>query len=229
MAIYDKVPQGQLGNRYKAANITVIDGTTDYSICENNPSIFPDWNADWNERDYYDILVIKNLGYEISVKFHGPQYDTIQIVPGDCPAIWEHFVYRDIYITNLSGNDANFNVIFINNRTISPPPLKPINVELEVLSSTSIKISFEDITKGSNSFNEDYFKIERSSTSALTGFAQIGIGRTPALAISQGKPRIITFTDTTCAPATQYWYRVRAYSLVGGNSNYTDGITGTTL
>jgi hypothetical protein len=217
----------QLGNRYKAANLTIPDGSVDYSICENSSSMFPDWNSDWFERDYWDICVIKNLDNEISIKFHAPEYNSISIVPADCPAIFEHLVYRDVYVTNLSGNDANFNIIFVNNRTIDPPPVKPTNPKATAIDSNTIEVTFQDITASNDLMDEDFFKVERSSTGATTGFTQVGVCPKPSL-FGMVPPINMTYTDSSCLATTQYWYRIRSYSTKGGNSPYTSVVTATT-
>jgi len=217
----------QLGNRYKGMHVAVPDGSIDYSICENFQSIFPDWNADWYERDYWDICVIKNLDGEIAIKFHSPDYNSLALLPEDSPAIFEHLVYRDIYITNLSGAEVNFNIIFVNNRTIDPPPTKPKNVTAVSINATTIKINFEDVTANKEVGDENYFKIERSSTGPTTGFAQIAIIPKPPL-WGLVPPISMTYTDSTCIGGTQYWYRLRSYELYGGNSSYTSVVTATT-
>lgn len=225
--IHQIVPQGQLGNRYKAFTISLADGITDWSLCENYPADFPDWNANWNERDYWDICVIKQLTNVIHIKFHGEQYNQIRIVPGDSPAIFEHIVYRDIYISNNSGSIAEFDLILVNNRTISPPPLKPKNLSAIAINANLIELIFEDDTLHSDNFNEDYFKIEVSNIGPTTGFLQIGTVKSPATMYVK-RPITIKYSDSTVIGSTQYWYRVRSYSLEGGNSPYSNVATVTT-
>jgi hypothetical protein len=218
----------QLGNRYKAAHVSIPDGSIDYSICENFPSLFPDWNSDWIERDYWDICVIKNLDGEIAIKFHSPDYNSLALLPEDSPSIFEHLLYRDVFITNLSGAEVNFNILFVNNRTIDPPPFKPVNSTAKAINATTIKVTFDDITATNDPSDEDFFKVERSSTGPLTGFVQVGVCPKPAL-YGMVPPITLTYTDTSCIGTTQYWYRIRAYSTRGGNSPYTSVVTATTL
>lgn len=225
--IQQVVPQGQLGNRYKAFTISLGNGVANWSLCENNPADFPDWNADWNERDYWDICVVKQLTKTIRIKFHGEQYNSIRLKPGDSPAIFEHIVFRDIYITNTSGDTAEFDMILVNNRTISPPPLKPVSLEAQAINANLIKVSFEDHTIHGDNFNEDYFKIESSNVGPNTGFLQIGIAREPATMYAK-RPVIINYSDIAVIGGTQYWYRARSYSASGGNSPYSNVATATT-
>lgn len=225
--IQQVVPQGQLGNRYKSFTISLPDGTIDWSLCENNSADFPDWNENWNERDYWDICIIKQLTKTIYVKFHGEQYNQIRIKPGDSPVIFEHIVYRDILISNSSGDIVEFDIILVNNRTITPPPLKPVNLTAIATSSNSINLQFEDETLHSDNFNEDYFKVEVSNIGPNSGFLQIGVVRQSAT-MYQKRPLIIKYSDTTVVGLTQYWYRIRSYSVDGGNSPYSNIATATT-
>jgi hypothetical protein len=56
------------------------------------------------------------------------------------------------------------------------------------------------------------FKIERSSTSAATGFTQIAeVGGNQT-----------SFTDTGLTPLTQYWYRIKATNQAGDSTNYSN-------
>jgi hypothetical protein len=193
----------------------------------NNPGDFPDWNSDWDERDYWDICVIKDLTRTINIKFHGEQYNSIRLTTGDAPAIFEHIVFRDVYISNSSGTDADFDVILVNNRTIDPPPRKPTNLEVEVQSPTTIKATFLDNTEKGASWDEDYFKVERSAVGPAAGFVQIGTVTKPALLYTT-YPATRSYTDATCIGLTQYWYRIRSYNSTGGNSPYSNVATATT-
>lgn len=215
-----------LGNRYKALQLTIPPLTTDYSICQNNPDIFPDWNENWDERDFWTICVIKNLrsvklGAEISIKFHDTTYDSIPITKDDVPAIFEPFVFRDVYITNTDEfENVELDISFYNNRTIDPPPYKPENLELVESDVSYITIQFDDTTLKNDSFDEKYFRIERSTTSSTEGFTQIDTVKQTSLRF-QNQYEKLSYTDNSVSTGNTYWYRVRAYNDRGGNSAYS--------
>jgi hypothetical protein len=83
--------------------------------------------------------------------------------------------------------------------TGSPPP-----------PTMTITLTWQD-----NSNNEDGFDVERSTDG--TNFNQI----------AQTAANVVTFDDTTVAPATQYFYRVRAFNTAG-NSAYSNVASATT-
>lgn len=215
-----------LGNRYKSLNLTIPANTTDYSICANNTDTFPDWNENWDERDFWTICVIKNLtnddsGAEMDIKFHDTTYSPIHITKDDIPAVFEPFVFRDVYITNNSDLDIYFDITFFNNRTITPPPYKPENLQLVEKDTSYVIISFDDTSLNNDSFDEKYFRVERSSTSSSEGFTQIATTQGSSL-YYQNKTETIEYTDDTVSSGTIYWYRVRAYNDAGGNSPYSN-------
>lgn len=218
-----------LGNRYKALNLTIPSGTTDYSVMAENPDTFPDWNENWDERDYWTICVIKNLtseGYnaQINIKFHDSTYDSIPLTKNDIPAVFEPFVYRDVYISNPDDTySVSFDISFYNNRTITPPPYKPENLEAIEVESSYVLLQFNDPTLKNDSFDEKYFRIERSSTSSTEGFSQIDTTTGTSLRF-QNQYETIQYTDNTVSSTTTYWYRVRSYNDAGGNSPYSNVI-----
>jgi hypothetical protein len=216
-----------LGNRYKSLDLTLSPGTTDYSVCANNPDTFPDWNENWDERDYWTICVIKNLrseglNVELDVKFHDTSYDSITISKDDVPAIFEPFVFRDVFITNLDSDySVSFDITFFNNRTITPPPYKPENLEAIEVESSYVTLQFNDPTLKNDSFDEKYFRIERSSTSSTEGFSQIDTATGTSLRF-QNQYETIQYTDNTVSSGITYWYKVRSYNDDGGNSPYSN-------
>ena len=94
-----------------------------------------------------------------------------------------------------------------------PPPLPPAapgNLTANASVCDQINLGWQD-----NSENEDGFKIERSLSSV--DFGQIDtVG-----------PDVASYSDTTVAENTTYYYRVRAYN-VGGNSEYSGIVSSTT-
>jgi hypothetical protein len=92
------------------------------------------------------------------------------------------------------------------------PPAAPTGLTATAESSSNIRLSWTD-----NSDNETGFKIERSSTSASTGFEEIAI--TGA--------NVISYNSTSLSPSTTYWYQIRAYNSAG-NSAYSNVDNATT-
>jgi len=83
----------------------------------------------------------------------------------------------------------------------------PSNLVAAQLSSTSAKLTWKD-----NSTGETSFKAERSTSSSEYSFAQIAtVGANQT-----------SFTNTGLTPGTKYYYRVRAYEAVAGNSAYSN-------
>jgi len=94
--------------------------------------------------------------------------------------------------------------------TLPDPPGAPLNLNA-TLGASGVDLAWED-----GSFNETGFKIERA-TGPAGSFSQI---RTTG-------PNVLSVTDTTAAPGTQYRYQVRATNT-GGDSAYSNIVTITT-
>ena len=94
--------------------------------------------------------------------------------------------------------------------TISPPNA-PTNLEAEALSSSEIKLSWND-----NSDNEEGFKLERKTDSSeWNEIATVNANTT-------------TYNDKDLTPNTKYYYRVKSYNQ-GGESEYSEIISIRTL
>jgi len=93
-----------------------------------------------------------------------------------------------------------------------PLPLAPTGLTATALSLNQIQLTWID-----NSTNESGFKIERAPT-ASGSWKQIG---TVTM-------NVTSYTSTGLAPATTYYFRVRAYNS-RGNSSYTTVANATTF
>lgn len=190
------------GNKYKSLQLSLIDSITDYSVAENNPSNFPDWDEDWEDRNWFDVLVIKNLTQdaELTIKFHTSSDDGIILRSIDIPAIFDKIIFRDVFITNSGAITANFDLMYFSPNTIVGAPRRPTGVSLEEV-SRDVAISFKD-----NTLDESEFIIERSATSNVAGFAVIDTVSYSNYNQRKGDVRI--YTDDTVETGTQYWYRL---------------------
>ncbi len=100
----------------------------------------------------------------------------------------------------------------IPDNTLPPTtPNAPSNLNAEVISSSEIRLTWED-----NSDNEEGFKIERKSDS---------IDWNEIVAVNADTT---TYNDTKLTFNTRYYYRVKAYNQ-GGESDYSNMISITTL
>ncbi|GAB4477111.1 MAG: hypothetical protein OHK0057_26500 [Thermoflexibacter sp.] len=77
----------------------------------------------------------------------------------------------------------------------------PINLTATLGTENQVNLAWTDTTEG-----EDGFNIERSETSATSGFTLIN---TAPLATGAGST--VTYADNTAVAGTRYWYRVQAY------------------
>src|SRR5262249_42297300 len=97
-------------------------------------------------------------------------------------------------------------------------PAAPINLTVAQVppaqgGDTKLLLSWTNPTPNDGTL----IKIERSSVSGTTGFAQV----------AQIGPTQTSFTDTGLTPITHYWYRIRATNQAGdaGSSNVGDAFT----
>lgn len=113
---------------------------------------------------------------------------------------------------NTAGDSAYSNTATVTTLNApTPAPQPPSGLSLTVNSSSSITLRWND-----NSATEASFHIERS-TDANTGFSEIA---------STGA-NVTTFENAGLAPATRYYYRVRARNATG-NSAYSNTANATT-
>ncbi len=97
--------------------------------------------------------------------------------------------------------------------TVGQLPIAPSNLTWVSSTSNSITISWTN-----NATNQTGFKIQRSSSSATSGFAQVGTT----------KANTFTYTSTGLSKNKTYWFRVVAYNA-DGSSAYSNVVAGTTL
>jgi hypothetical protein len=86
-------------------------------------------------------------------------------------------------------------------------PLAPTSLTATLQAGPQVRLQWRD-----NATNEGGFVIERSTTGLPGSFARI------ATAPARNNTGNATFTDTTIATGTPYWYRVAAVNLFGGGT-----------
>ncbi len=97
------------------------------------------------------------------------------------------------------------------------PPNAPTALAATLQAGPQVRLQWRD-----NATNEGGFVIERSTTGSAGSFVQI------AVAPARNNTGNVSFTDTTIATGTAYWYRVAAVNLFGGVttlSGYSDTAT----
>lgn len=108
------------------------------------------------------------------------------------------------------------NKLLYNQITGTPPPpaapAAPSNLTATAASATAINLQWTD-----NSTDEDRFYIERSTTSATTGFS----------ALTDVAANTTSYSNTGLAQGTTFWYRVRAGNA-NGYSSWTTVASATT-
>lgn len=193
------------------ASIPVIPGT---------PSISPggagelvlQWSDNSDNESGFKIersAVSESSGFSL---VHTPGANTSSLI--DTGLAEETRYWYRICSYNSAGNSdysAVVSGVIIKGMVVNPRPAAPSGLfgaysELVQLGIYKVMMEWTD-----NSSNETSFIIERSSTSASTGFTQIGTK----------SQNIITYTDNSVSRAQQYWYRVCA-SNSGVNSAYSN-------
>jgi outer membrane protein assembly factor BamB len=163
----------------------------------------------WNDNSDNEV------GFKIERKTDSTDWDEIKTVEANTITYTDteltsntRYYYR-VKAYNQGGESAYSNTV----ETVTNPlaPAAPTNLEAEVISSSEIKLTWND-----NSDNEVGFKIERKTDS--TDWDEI----------KTVEANTITYTDTELTSNTRYYYRVKAYNQ-GGESNYSNMISITTL
>lgn len=90
-----------------------------------------------------------------------------------------------------------------------PPPAAPSNLTVSAVNNSGTNKSVVSLKWTDNSTNEDSFVIERSTTSATSGFTQI----------AKSGANTTAFTDSTVVSKITYYYRVRASNSSGDSAN----------
>jgi titin len=147
-------------------------------------------------------------GFKIERKKSGGIYSQIAVVDDNITTYTStglssntKYYYR-VRAYNSTGNSAYSNEDSAT--TMDSPPEAPSNLAASTISTSKIRLTWED-----NSDNELGFKIERKkSDGSYTQIAEVD-------------NNITTYTNTGLSNDTEYYYRVRAYNSAG-NSAYSN-------
>ena len=135
-----------------------------------------------------------NFSYLVSVNTNIDSY-------ADTNLSSETFYYYRVKSSNSGGSSAPSNEAEA--QTLPGPPDSPLRLQANKFSFQQIDIRWQD-----NSFNEEGFRTERKTTANGTYSV-----------ITTVATNVISFSDTSLLPETEYYYRLRAYNFLGDSSN----------
>jgi regulation of enolase protein 1 (concanavalin A-like superfamily) len=164
-------------------------------------------NVTWND-------VINESGYRVERSTDGTNFSPVGTTAANVVSFADTTVsgsalyYYRVIATSASGDSSPSNV-----DTARPlqPPSAPSNLAASAVSANQINLSW--VINDTNT--EENFKIERSPN-GTSGWVQIA-----------SVPDTSTYSDTTVAGSTTYFYRVRA-SNTAGDSGYSNVASATT-
>lgn len=148
-------------------------------------------------------------GYRIERRTESGSYSVITTLPAETNTYLNAGLTDGTryYYRIKAFNDIGDSPSYQTNETSGVTPLSPpTNLTATALSSSEIRLTWQD-----NSATEDGYKIERKTDPALE-FAQI----------AQVGANEVTFTDSGLEPLSSYFYRVRAFNSVAGDSDYSN-------
>jgi hypothetical protein len=156
---------------------------------------------------YNHITEVESYGGYLA-KVTGTSYTDTGLEP-DTVYYYRVDAYKVVGSTELISDSS----VIVSTRTLGIPgvvPNAPSNLQSVVLSSTSVKLTWQD-----NSSNESGFKIERKlAGGGYSVVATLG-------------SNVVTYTDNGLQTATTYYYRVYAYNSIG-NSSYSNEVVAVT-
>ena len=117
--------------------------------------------------------------------------------------------YYKIKALNAAGSSVYTDIASAKTNDVAPVP--PSVLQVTAKTASTVSLAWTDASD-----NELYFILERSSTSATTGFTKI----------VERAANATTYLDDELAPNTTYWYRIKAHNAAG-DSEYS-GISVTT-
>lgn len=153
-------------------------------------------------------------GYKIERKEAGGSYSQIASISANATTYLDSGIKDG---TNYAYRVRAFNTIpadslYSNEATAITPLQTPTNLAATAVSTSQVNLSWSD-----NSKTEDGYKIERKLLGS-GDYAQIAtVG-----------PNVTTYSDSGLSAYTTYFYRVRAFNAVAGNSPYSPEVSATT-
>jgi len=191
-------------NAYKA--MSSLWAPTDFVGTSPSPSQI---SLTWTER------ANDAQGYRLERRTEGGTYSLIATLAANSNSYLDggltdgtKYYYRARAYNNIGDSPA-----YLTNETSTVTLLNPpAGLSASALSTSEVRLIWND-----NSSTEGGYKIERK---ALEG---------TFVEIAQVGPNATTFTDFGLSAATRYWYRVRAFSALAGNSAYSEEVSTKTL
>jgi len=157
-----------------------------------------------NQLSQGEAAMIAGSGSQTSYTRWG-DYSSMSIDPVDDETFWYTQEYYVSTGTNWQTRIGSFK--------FGPPPTPP--AAPSGLGASAVACSQVDLSWTDNADNEDGFNIERSTDG--TNFSQL----------TTVSSNVTSYSDTSVAGSTSYWYRVKAYNS-GGDSNYSNTASATT-
>ena len=151
-----------------------------------------------------EASMIAGTGSQTSYTRWG-DYSSMSIDPVDDLTFW---YTQEYYVT--TGTNWQTRIGSFKFGAAPTPPAAPTNLTAAAPVCNQVNLGWTD-----NANNEDGFKIDRSTDG--TNFSQL----------TTVGANVTSYSDTTVAATTQYWYKVKAYNG-GGDSAYSNTATVTT-
>jgi titin len=179
---------------------------TDFVATSTSPSQI---SLSWTER------ANDEQGYRLERRTEGGTYSLIATLAANSNSYLDGGLTdgTKYYYRARAYNDIGDSPAYLTNETSTVTLLNPpTGLSASALSTSEVRLIWHD-----NSSTEGGYKIERK---ALEG---------TFVEIAQVGPNATTFTDSGLSAATRYWYRVRAFSALAGNSAYSEEVSTKTL
>ena len=164
-------------------------------------------NLSWEDHSDNELgfKIERSIGTSSTFTEQGKVGPNITTYTSDSLTPNTQYTYR-VRAYNTIGDSGYSNTAALVTDDIAPLP--PTELVAEAVSTSEINLTWKD-----NSDNETGFIIERATGSSTT-FTELAVVG----------PNVITYSNDSLAPGTQYTYRLRAYNTIG-DSGYSNTAT----